>query len=303
MANNTILPAAGFRRACVGALATGLLLAACSGSGATAVPSPTVAITVAPPTAAPTPVPTKGPATESLGVVGPAGATGAVTNAAVRCNFPATDGTSYITVIGQPVDPNLSVYVNVSAGLVTVRFDSGSGSTYAERDFQGTGVTNFDAGKGAQIDTQLTEVPTTDAHGTLGILTSLKGSIDCGNQMPGSSTLTLSGPTTKGALSGGLTPVNVECITNTSGKSVSTIGVAQVATTGTLAVIFISPGTASISLSGDGFFRNSATAVATLTPTGAHVDADLVEQNPAAGTKALTIHMAGDVVCGTTIGN
>ena len=297
------VPIARVRRVSVVMLALGMLVAACSGSAATSAPGPVSSVAAV--TAAPTPTaaPTKGPATESLSVAGPAAATGAITNAAVRCNFPAPDGTSYITVIGQPVDPNLSVYVSVSAGLVTVRFDSGSGSTYVERDFQGTGVTNFDAGKGAQVDTQLTEVPTSDAHGSLGVLTSLKGSIDCGNQMPGSSTLTLSGATTKGALSGGLNPVNVECVTDTSGKRVSIIGVAQVAATGTLAVVSISPGTASVSLSNDGFFRNTAAAVATLTPTGASVDADLLEQNPAAGTKAHTIHVTGDVICGTTIGS
>lgn len=307
MAPRWTVPIARVQRVAVVTLAVGMLVAACSGSTATSAPGPTTqpAISVAAVTAAPTPTaaPTKGPATESLGVVGPAGATGAVTNAAIRCNFPSPDGTTYITVIGQPVDPNLSVYVSVSAGLVTVRFDSGSGSTYVERDFQGTGVTNFDAGKGAQVDTQLTETPTTDAHGTLGVLTSLKGSIDCGNQTAGSSTLALSGPTTKGALSGGLSPVNVECVNSTQAKYVSIIGIAQVASMGTLTVISISPGTASISLSSDGFFRNTATAVATLTPTGAHVDADLLEQNPPAGTKARTIHMTGDAVCGATIGS
>jgi hypothetical protein len=300
------IPTAGVRRFSVLAVAAGLLVTACSGSAGTAAPiaTPTAAGTVAAATAAPspTPAPTKGPATESLNVVGPAGATGAVTNAAVRCNFPATDGTSYINVIGQPVDPNLSVYINVSAGLVTVRFDSGSGSTYVERDFTGTGVTSFDAATGAKVDTKLVEVATTGAHGTLGVLTSLSGTIDCGNQTAGTSTLTLTGPTAKGALGGGLNPVNVECVTDSFGKRVSVLGVVQVASTPFLAVISISPGTASVSVGGDGFFRNTATAVATLTPTGAHVDADLLEQNPAAGTKANTIHMTGDVVCGTTTG-
>ena len=308
MAPRRIPRGAGNRRVFALSLAAGLLLAACSGSAATPTPAPSPSPAPTPTaslTAAPiaTPVPTKGPASESLGVVGPAGATGGVTNAAVRCNFPAADGSTYINVIGQPVDPNLSVYINVSAGLVNVRFDSGSGATYVERDFTGTGVTNFDAAKGATIDTKLAEVGTSGAPGSLGVLTSLSGTIDCGNQLPGSSTLLLSGATPKGALGGGLSPVNAECVTNTFGKSVSLIGVAQVGSTPTLAVISISPGTASVSLSGDGFFRNTATAVATLTPTGAHVDADLVDQNPAKGTKATTIHMSGDVTCGTTTGS
>ena len=307
MAPTRTLPIARARRVSVLTLAVGMLVAACSGSAATSAPGPTTAAvsSVTAVTAAPTPTvaPTKGPATESLSVVGPASATGAVTNAAIRCNFPAPDGTSYINVIGRPVDPNLSVYINVSPDLVTVRFDSGSGSTYVERDFTGTGVTNFDAAKGAQVDSKLTEVSPIPAHSPLGVLTSISGTIDCGNQLPGTSALTLSGATAKGALAGGVSPVNVECVNNTQNTYVSVIGAVQVASTGTLAVISISPGTASVSLSSDGFFRNTATAVATLTPTGAHVDADLVEQNPAAGTKAHTIHMTGDVVCGTTIGS
>jgi hypothetical protein len=68
-------------------------------------------------------------------------------------------------------------------------------------------------------------------------------------------------------------------------------------------VIAISPGTMSVSASGDGFYRNTNTAKATLTATGAHVDADLLEQNVAKGATAHTIHVTGDVVCGTTTGS
>jgi hypothetical protein len=120
--------------------------------------------------------------------------------------------------------------------------------------------------------------------------------------MPGSSTSTFSGPTPKGALSGGLTPVNVECVTNTYGQSVSVLGVVQVGSTPTFVVFFVSPGTMSASLSGDGFYRNTSTAQATLTANGAHVDGDLLEQNVAKGAKTHTIHVSGDVVCGTSIG-
>jgi hypothetical protein len=294
MSPDGIHRAAGLRRFFVVALAAGLLVAACSGAAATATPAPT-------PTPPPTAAPTKGPAMQSLALSGPAGAAGSVTNAAIRCNFPSTGGLQ-ITVLGQPADPNLSVFVFVSQGNVSVRYDSGSGATYVERDFAGTGVSSFDASKGATIDTQLTEVSTTDAHGSLGVLTALSGSIDCGNQMPGSSTLTITGPTAKATLSGGLDPVNVECISNTSnGSSVSITGVAQVAGTPTISIISVSPNAFTVYVPGAGFFRNTATAVATLTATGAHVDGDAVEQNLAAGTTAHTVHVTGDAVCGTTI--
>jgi hypothetical protein len=182
------------------------------------------------------------------------------------------------------------------------RYDSGSGATYVERDFAGTGVTNFDAAKGATIDSPLTEVPNQDAHGTLGVLTSMSGTIDCGNQVPGSPTLTFSGPTPKGALSGGLSPVNVECVTNTFGKSVSVLGILQVGTTPTDMIMSVSPGTFSVYPVGAGFYRNTSTAVATLTATGAHIDGDVLEQNVAKGATAHTIHVTGDVTCGTSVG-
>jgi hypothetical protein len=207
-----------------------------------------------------------------------------------------------ISVLGRPADPNLSVYIFVSSGIVAVRYDSGSGSTYTERDFTGTGVTSFDAATGAQINSPLTEVVTTTAHGNLGALTSISGSIDCGNQMPGSSNLVFSGVTPKGALSGGLGPVNVECTNGQYGPAVSILGVAQVDSIPTFVVIAISSNTFSVSLSGDGFFRNTATTKATLTATGATVEGDALEQNVAKGATAHTIHVSGDVVCGTTTG-
>lgn len=212
--------------------------------------------------------------------------------------MPATDGTEYINVLARPVDPNLSVYINVSAGQVTVRYDSGAGSTYVERDFTGTGVTNFDPARGATIDTKLKEVTTTGAHGKLGILTALKGTIDCGGQLPGTSTLTLTGPTSKGNVAGGLSPVNVSCVNASTAPYVSVLGIISIDGTPILAIISVSAGTATVFLPDHGFFKSTATAVATRTQTGAHVDADLLMQNPAAGATATTIHMTGDAVCG-----
>jgi hypothetical protein len=303
MAPSGVHPA-GRRRVCALAIAASLFAAACSGATSTATTAPSVstpaATAVATLTTTATPVPTKGPASQSLSIAGPAGAAGALSNASITCNMPSTDGLQ-ISVLAQPADPNLSVFVFVQPGKVSVRFDSGAGSTYVERDFEGTGVTNFDAAKGAQIDAQLTEVPATGAHGTLGVLTSLSGAIDCGNQTPGSSTLALSGPTAKGALVGGLDQANVRCVTDKYGSRVEIMGIANVGTAPTLIIVSVSPGVASVSASGDGFFRNGSAAVAALTATGAHVDTDLVEENPAKGTTAHTIHLSGDATCGTTV--
>jgi len=55
-----------------------------------------------------------------------------------------------------------------------------------------------------------------------------------------------------------------------------------------------------------GLFAGGGTLVTpgvtvTLTATGAHIDGDGLEQNVAKGATAHTIHVTGDVVCGTTI--
>jgi hypothetical protein len=292
------------------ALMTGLIAAACSGSAAatpaaSATPRSTVAAATATATPPPTTAPTKGPATQNLVLEGPAGKAGAVTLAGIRCNLPLLNGTQTvmeISVLAEPADPNLSVYIFVQASSVAVRYDSGQGSTYVERDFTGTGVTKFDAATGATLDSTLTETPTTGAHGTLGVLTSIKGTIDCGNQLPGSSTLTVSGTTPKGAVSGGLSPVNVECTSSTAnGRAVSVNGIIQVGSTPYFTIIYVSPNSFTFFAAGDAFYRNTSTAVATLTATGAHIEGDAVEQSPAAGKTATTVHVSGDVTCGTTI--
>jgi hypothetical protein len=120
--------------------------------------------------------------------------------------------------------------------------------------------------------------------------------------MPGSSTLTFTGLTPNGDLSGGLNPVNVECLTNSNGSSVSVLGVVEVGSTPTFVVFYVVPGSFSVAASTDGFFRSGDTVVATLTATGAHVDGDAVEQLAAGSTaKPHTIHITGDVTCGTTV--
>jgi hypothetical protein len=284
------------------ALLASLLVAACSGAAAptpTATPTATTAPTATP---SPTPVPTKGPATQTLGITGAAAGALAVTNASIRCGVPSANGLQ-IQVLGQPSDPNTSVYVFVWAGNVTVRYDTGSGSTYKERDFAGTGVTTFDAAAGAQIDSPLTETADGTAHGTLGVLSSIKGSIDCGNQTPGTSSLVFSGMTTKGALSGGLDPVNVQCVNSPSiGSYVSIIGIGMVGTTSTEVIVAIYPGRFTVYPVLAGFYASSTNATVTLSATGAHIVGDAVEELAKGVTTAPhTVHVTGNVVCGTTV--
>ena len=303
------------RRGIAIVLMAGLIVAACSGStagpttsvnGATATPATTPTATpTATATVTPTPTPTKGPATQNLTLGGPAGKAGAVTLAGIRCNLATTDGTTIkpqITVLARPADPNLSVFIFVQPGSVTVRYDSGAGATYVERDFAGTGVTNFNAATGATIDSTLTEAPTQGAHGNIGILTSITGSIDCGNQLPGSAALTFSGSTPKGALGASLQNVNVECTSSAAtGSYVSVQGIMKIGSTLYLVIIAIRPTSFSFFAAGDGFFLSTKTAVSTLTANGGHVDGSAVEESPAAGKKASTVHLSGDATCGTTV--
>ena len=70
---------------------------------------------------------------------------------------------------------------------------------------------------GAQVDSTLTEIPTTAGAGDIGQLTAIKASMDCAGQDPGASTVTLAGDTPKGHLPNqSLEAARVEC--NPSGQ-------------------------------------------------------------------------------------
>ena len=235
-------------------------------------------------------------------LTGPVGVTGALSKANIRCDVPTTAG-AQIQVLATPTDPALSVFVFISTGAVYVRFDSGAGKTYVERDFAGSGVSNFDPARGATIDTALTEVTTTDAHGSLGVLSHLTGSVDCGNQQPGVASLTLSGTTTSGALTGGAAQANVECVNSAAyGPYVTIQALVSVAGAPNLAIIYFSGTHYSISISNDGFFVGQNAGDATMSATGATVNGDLNEEVKA-GSPFHTVHMSGSVTCGTFISN
>jgi hypothetical protein len=235
-------------------------------------------------------------------LAGPAGVTGALSQADIRCDVPTTTGPQ-ISVLARPVDPNLSVFIFISADSIAVRFDSGAGKTYVERDFTGSGVTNFDPTIGATIDTPLTEVPTTGAHGDLGILTHLTGSVDCGNQQSGSASLTLSGDTAAGALGGTVQEANVECVNSAAyGPYITIQALVSVAGKSTEAIIYFSGTRYSISIGGVGFFVSQNASEVSMSASGASASGDLTEE-VSAGSGAHIVHMSGSVTCGTFISN
>jgi len=237
-------------------------------------------------------------------LTGPTGATGALNQANIRCQEPSPTGGPQIEVLARPVDPNLSVHLFISSGSVAVSFDSGAGSTYVERDFTGSGVTGFDPARGVTLDTALTETtPAGSKTGTLGVLTHLSGTVDCGNQQPGSATLALSGTTSAGELTGGATSPNVECVNSAAyGPYVTAQALVSVGGKTYLAIVYFSAARYSLSISNVGFFVSTKTTEITMSATGAGASGDLT-QEVAAGKTAYTVHLSGSVACGTFVSN
>jgi hypothetical protein len=236
----------------------------------------------------------------SITFTGDAGLTGAGSDPTVRCNFPVLEGMS-IAVLAKPPNSTVLARVGLQSGKVKVFVGSGSGPDYHERAFEGTGVTSFDAGKGAMIDSTLTEIAATagSTKGTVGALTAIRGSVECGDQTAGTSTVTITGSTAEGALVAAvLDPVRVECDASPDGDEVASSGLVRVGSTRALVAIGLSSdGAVSVDETlPSGLHRYRAGGSSTITSTGAHVRADVVEQGVA--TPAHTLHVEGDLSCG-----
>jgi hypothetical protein len=307
MRPTTELPSRNWRRPFGLLLVAGLVVGACSGAGATtaataaATPAATPAATAAP-TPTPVPSPTKGPANAQIALAGdPALATLSPT-VAIQCNFPSVTGP--LIILTEQASPNgLAVRVVLSPGQLSVRYAFGSGKTYLDREFTGTGITGFDAATGAQFDSSLSTAPYAGATGNLGTITSIKGSVDCGSQTAGASTLTITGATDEGQLNGiVLNPVRVQCTTISQANYVSAVGVAQVGSVPTLFFVSGSPTGFTVAqepqTGGVAFYTNKTPAAVAVTVTGMHVSGDATEA-PAAGKTAHTVTVTGDATCGT----
>jgi hypothetical protein len=206
-----------------------------------------------------------------------------------------------IAVLAQPPNATLSARIGVRSDEVKVFVSSGSGSDYHERAFEGTGVTAFDAAKGARIDSTLTETAATagTTSGSLDAITAIKGSIECGDQTSGTSTVTITGDTAEGALASAvLDPVRVECAGSPDGDEVVAMGLMAVGETNALVKLGLtSDGAVTVDETlPSGSHRYKADGSSTITSTGAHVRADVVEQG--AATPARMLHVEGDLSCG-----
>jgi hypothetical protein len=294
------------------ALAT-LVLAGCAGSPAspaatpeiTPAPSPTVAATPSvAPTVTPTAAPSKGPASAQLSITGTAGLTGSVTAQTITCNQPTLDGPQ-ISFIGQSASGQM-IIVFAQAGHVEVRVGTGAAATLRLRTFTGTGVTNFDAATGLTLDTTLTE--TTEkatATGSLGAVSAISGTIDCGNELPGSANVVVSGPSPFGQLAGALTGVDVTCTVTGSGTYVGISGLSTAGTTPVLVFVTASNGLLQLAVetrTAGSFYTAKGAALTTLVPGGATMTGDLPQSVPSGSSpNPNLIHVSGTATCGTTI--
>jgi hypothetical protein len=241
-----------------------------------------------------------GSSTANIRLTGGVGLTGVATDPSVRCNFPDLEGLG-IAVLAHPPDSALLARIRLAPSTVKVVVSSGSGPDYHERAFEGTGVTSFDAARGAVVDSTLTETAARagSTSGSLDAITGIKGSVECGDQTAGTSSVTITGDTAEGALAGAvLDPVRVECGESPDGDEVVALGLMQVGSAKALV---------KLGLTSDGAVtmdetllsvthRYTAGGSSTITSTGARVRADVVEQGVA--TSAPTLHVEGDLSCG-----
>jgi hypothetical protein len=245
-----------------------------------------------------------GPAVSQLSFTGSKGAAGAVTKVQVSCAFPTLAG-PVINLFGTPPTAGQSTMMNVSAGKVHIRLEEGSGTTYRARDFEGTGVSHFDAARGAQIDSAVREVASggTAGKGGLGAITSIKGTVSCGAQTPGSSTVKITGDTGRGRIDESPQQVRVSCGKAATGRTVTIFAVAQAGNTPTLLVINARVDMFSASVSTPtafaGFFVAKGKGASAPTSHGVHIDGAAVLTG-ASGAGTRTLHLVGDATCGST---
>ena len=192
----------------------------------------------------------------------------------------------------------------VTDGHVEARVGQGSGPQLKLRTFVGSGVTGFDAHTGATIDSALTEITASGtAIGTLGALTRIAGTFDCGDQQTGSSTVAITGAAVQGQMTGALTSARVECTVTASGTFVGIRALGMAGTTPVLVFVTASKGLLQVAVEtkaqGD-FYTAKRDGLVTLTPDGAQIAGDVTEVVKAGATPH-TLHAEGSATCGSTV--
>ena len=241
----------------------------------------------------------------SLTLAGDPGLDGAVGTPEVTCQFPDVEGLR-IAVLAQASDPNIVYRVSIGPDKVTLRVDSGAGSDFHERTFEGSGVSQFEPRTGAHVDAQLTEVASAadSDHGSLGVVRAIKGTVECGDQTPGSSTITVTGDTATAHFDKAtLEPALVECYF--SAGEVIVLGIAHAGDTKVhLLVSITSQGLGieeELQPSGQRRYEaapGSSSAASVITGDGGRANGDVVEKD---ATPPHALHVEGEAVCGTPV--
>ena len=231
-------------------------------------------------------------------LVGDTGLAGPITVSRVTCLYPQLNGESII-VQGGTADPTVSASVTLRKDSVVVQLASGSGADYRSRYYSGPGPKVFDAAKGGQLDTKLTEGTVTGQKpGDIGALTKITGSVDCQGQSAGSSTVKVVGDTASGALDGKMPVSRVLCY---GPESVSVVGIVQAPKTPMF--VGVNAGTDKVTVymspaSGDSESYTSTTPnPVTFRPDGFDVSTDATSVD-AAGNVLHTVHVSGSATCG-----
>jgi hypothetical protein len=279
------------------ALLAAAALGACSSSATTSGP-PTSPST---PPATPTP---SGPATADITFAGDPALAVPLTKVNILCLEPTLEGKSIEfsgVPQGQPAN-GLSVYATIHEGNLAVWVTNSSG----RRQFSGTGTTLFNPDRGVQLSGSLSETtPAGSKKGTVGAITSISGSVRCGNQTAGTSTVKVSGDTKEGAIDAVPSSVRVHCLSGASGYFVGIRGIVTIGGAPNLVTITLGEKALQLSQSAAGgtaahFYVTQGQVGTAITSTGGHVDGDVAESVAAGGT-AHKLHLKGDAQCGSSV--
>jgi hypothetical protein len=259
------------------------------------VPSSPPAAATPSPSAAPQPTASLPPASATVTFGG--GVKGLAKGIQVSCQSPSLSG-MLINLVGATTTKGVFSAITLGAAGIFVTIDEGSGTTFTARSFTGLGVTDFDPAKGAQLNSPLTEVTTTSGPGKLPAISSIKGSIDCGSQVPGNSTLTITGTAAEGPITGPIDPIQVACNPNAKPASVHAVGLLKVVDR-TAEVVFQATASGFTALiqrteiTNQHYFASTDPQAVTLSPTGAHISGSATET----GTPN-KLQVSGDLICG-----
>jgi hypothetical protein len=181
--------------------------------------------------------------------------------------------------------------------MVMVSLSRGSGAAYAQRDFVGPGVSEFDPARRATFDATLTPTGTQTKPDQLGAVTRLRGSIDCGGQTAGTTDITVTG-TGAGVPSGPIEEASALCTERDGVLYASILGIV---TTGQVRYyLFVSlsdPGAQVITRTVDNVFavyNGTGNTAATESTATANTDVMTVD-----GT---TLRIEGSATCGNQTG-